>query len=91
MGGKILASLALGAKDEWSSNPLVTGVPKKKFPPEPFRYVGARMVRSAVLRKEAAEDAGRAPSLFDRRLARLAPAGLVPLSSKKKSKSAADH
>lgn len=80
MGGKILASLALGAQDEWSSNPLVSGPPKKRFPPEPFRYVGAYIVRGALARKEAAEDAGRKPSRLDQRLASLAPAGLVPLS-----------
>lgn len=78
IGGKILASLALGAKDEWSSMPLVSGPPKKRFPPEPFRYVGAYLVRGAVARKEAAEDEGRKPSVLDQRLARLAPAGLVP-------------
>jgi putative aminophosphonate oxidoreductase len=87
MGGKILASLALGLKDEWSSNPLVSGPPKKRFPPEPFRYLGAYMVRSAVARKEAAEDSGRKSSTLDRYLASLAPAGLVPLSRKTKSAS----
>jgi glycine/D-amino acid oxidase-like deaminating enzyme len=84
IGGKILASLAVGSKDEWSSNPLVSGPPKKKFPPEPFRYVGAYIVRSAVARKEESEDAGRRPLLLDRQLTKLAPAGLVPLSKKTK-------
>jgi hypothetical protein len=36
-------------------------------------------VRSAVARKERAEDAGRRPARVDSVLARLAPAGLVPL------------
>jgi hypothetical protein len=36
-------------------------------------------VRSAVARKERAEDAGGKPAKLDRALARLAPAGLVPL------------
>ena len=77
----ILASLALGLKDEWSSCPLVSGPPGKRFPPEPFRYVGAYMVRSAVVRKEKAEDAGREGSRVDRFLAGFAPAGLVPGST----------
>ena len=31
LGGKILASLALGLKDEWSSSPLVSGPPAKRL------------------------------------------------------------
>lgn len=79
MGGKILASLALERKDEWSSCPLVSGPPEKRFPPEPFRTVGAYMVRSAIERKERAEDAGREGTRLDRFLAGFAPAGLVPV------------
>jgi hypothetical protein len=44
-----------------------------------LRYVGGRIVRGAVARKESAEDEGRRPSRIDRALAGLAPAGLVPL------------
>lgn len=84
LGGKILASLALDRRDEWSSSPLVSGIPAKRFPPEPLRYAGAYMVRSAVVRKEKAEDAGRPSARLDRYLAGLAPAGLVP--SKRKSR-----
>ena len=75
LGGRILASLALGRDDEWARNPLV-GRRCKAFPPEPFRYLGGRMVRQAVIRKERAELRGRAPAMLDRLLARLAPAGL---------------
>lgn len=75
LGGRILASLALGRDDEWARSPLV-GRRCKAFPPEPFRYLGGRMVRQAVIRKERAELRGRAPALLDRLLARLAPAGL---------------
>ncbi len=81
LGGKILASLALELKDEWSSCPLVSGPPEKRFPPEPFRTLGAYMVRSAIARKETAEDAGREGSRVDRYLAGFAPAGLVPVST----------
>jgi hypothetical protein len=49
------------------------------LPPEPLRYLGGRVVQAAVARKEQAEDAGRSPSWIDRRLVRLAPAGLVPV------------
>lgn len=75
LGGKILASLALGVADEWTRSPFVdrrTG----GFPPEPVRYVGAHAVREAVIRKERAEAEGREPHPLAIRLARLAPAGL---------------
>jgi glycine/D-amino acid oxidase-like deaminating enzyme len=75
VGGKILASLALGRDDEWSRHPLV-GRSVGSFPPEPIRYVGAHVVRAAVVAKERAEMRGRKPGRIAVRLARLAPAGL---------------
>ncbi|MNB85141.1 Gamma-glutamylputrescine oxidoreductase [compost metagenome] len=75
LGGRILASLALGIKDEWSTCALV-GRSYRTFPGEPFRYVGGSMVRNAVIRKEKAEMAGEHPSIIDKILAKLAPAGL---------------
>ena len=79
IGGRILASLALGIADEWSSTPLV-GAITPFMPPEPFRYVGGQLVRAAVKRKEKADDAGRRAGPLTRRLAALAPAGLVPVN-----------
>ena len=75
VGGKILASLALGRDDEWSRHPLV-GRSVGSFPPEPIRYVGAHVVRAAVAAKERAEMRGEKPGRVAARLARLAPAGL---------------
>jgi hypothetical protein len=40
------------------------------------RFLGAKIVRAAVVRKERAEAAGEAPRGLDDRLAGLAPAGL---------------
>jgi len=80
IGGKILSSLALGLKDEWSQCGLVERKPRR-FPPEPFRYIGGNVVRSAVARKEKAEAAGEKPSKLDVTLACLAPAGLEDKSS----------
>ena len=57
LGGKILASLALGADDEWSRLPLV-GRSVRKLPPEPFNFLGGMLVRGAMLRREEAEEAG---------------------------------
>lgn len=78
LGGRILASLALGLDDEWSRCGLVRS-PPRGLPPEPARVVVGTVVRAAVARKERAEDEGRPISKLDRGLVRLAPAGLVPL------------
>ena len=78
LGGRILASLALGLDDEWSLAGLARA-PVGQFPPEPVRYLGGRLVRSAVERKEAAEDRGRRAGRLTLFLADLAPSGLVPV------------
>jgi putative aminophosphonate oxidoreductase len=75
IGGRILASLVLEKDDDWSRHPLV-GRSVGRFPPEPIRWIGAHVVRSAVARKERAEIEDRRPSPFDVALSRLAPAGL---------------
>ena len=74
--------------DEWSAAGFPEGptgnFPRDRagsFPREPIRYVGGRVVRAAVARKEAAEDAGRKPRALDVRLAGLAPAGMTPTRS----------
>jgi putative aminophosphonate oxidoreductase len=77
LAGRVLASLALGRADEWSRCGLVRR-PPSGMPPEPLRYLGGTLVRSAVARKERAEDAGRPPTPVDVALARMAPRGLVP-------------
>jgi putative aminophosphonate oxidoreductase len=75
IGGRVLAGLALGRDDEWTRLPLVDRR-HDRFPPEPVRYLGGRLVRHAVIRKEHAELRGRAPRPLAVRLAKLAPAGL---------------
>jgi putative aminophosphonate oxidoreductase len=75
IGGKVLASLSLGRVDEWSRYPLV-GRPVERFPPEPLKYIGAHLVRAAVVRKERAEMQNAKPSFVAVQLAKLAPAGL---------------
>ena len=61
LGGQILASLALGAQDEWTALPLVDR-PSRRLPPEPFRYLGGRLIRWGTLSSEEAVAAGRRPS-----------------------------
>jgi len=62
--GRALAALAaLGdgaGEDRWGSLPIVGAVPRM-FPPEPFRYLGARAIREAIVRRELAEEAGLRP------------------------------
>ena len=59
LGGEILARLAL----------VEPG--RKLFPPEPFRYAGGALIRRALVAKDAAEDAGREPTLPTRFVASL--------------------
>jgi glycine/D-amino acid oxidase-like deaminating enzyme len=58
LGGQILASLALGHDDEWTSLPLATRrVPS--LPPEPLKRLGGGLVRSAIMACERADEDGR--------------------------------
>ena len=75
IGGKVLAGLALRARDEWANHPLVDQ-PTTGFPPEPIRFLGAHIVRAAVVRKERAEIRDHKPSWLSVQLSKLAPAGL---------------
>jgi glycine/D-amino acid oxidase-like deaminating enzyme len=70
LGAQILASLALGADDEWSRLPLANRV-VRPLPPEPFRHVGARLVRSAILACEQAEERGGVGPAWARAASRL--------------------
>ncbi|MDV5139294.1 NAD(P)/FAD-dependent oxidoreductase [Chimaeribacter arupi] len=78
---RIIKSLVLEANDEWSRCGLVDQK-VKLLPPEPFRFVGARMVRNALVRKETLEDHDRPAGLFTQFLTTLAPAGYVPNTKK---------
>jgi len=70
LGGHILASLALGADDEWTRSPLATrDLPR--LPPEPFRRVGGGLVRWAIMACESAEEEGRRPPAVARATAAL--------------------
>jgi glycine/D-amino acid oxidase-like deaminating enzyme len=70
LGGEILARLALDRRDERTSLAIVE--PRRKlFPPEPFRYVGGSLIRRALLRTDAAEDAGKSPDAVTRLIAAL--------------------
>jgi glycine/D-amino acid oxidase-like deaminating enzyme len=71
LAGRILAALAVERHDDPAlALPLVGTLPRA-FPPEPFRYVGARIVREAIVRSESAQERGQRPGLLLRELSRL--------------------
>ena len=62
LGGQILASLALGRRDEWTQLPLATRrVPR--LPPEPLKRLGGGLIRAAIIAREEAEEENRRVSL----------------------------
>ena len=60
LGGEILARLTLDRRDELTRLAIVEP-DRKLFPPEPLRWAGGSVIRSALVRRDAAEDAGRSP------------------------------
>jgi glycine/D-amino acid oxidase-like deaminating enzyme len=77
LGGKILASLVLGAADEWSTQPVV-GPPVGAAPPEPVRWPLVRAAVWALESGDRAEEAGRRRSALQRAL------GWAPLANRER-------
>jgi putative aminophosphonate oxidoreductase len=73
LGGKILSALVRGVDDVWSRCGFIGG-PRGQFPVEPIKWLGSVMVRNAIRKKEADEDAGKIPSLYSTFMARFAKA-----------------
>jgi glycine/D-amino acid oxidase-like deaminating enzyme len=70
LGGQILASLAVGRRDEWTALPLATRrVPR--LPPEPLKRLGGGLVRAAIIACEQADEEGRRAGLGARAAAAL--------------------
>lgn len=72
VGARVLTSLALERKDEWSTCALTELPDQRRMPPEPLRKVGGELVRGAIGRLERAQEDGREGNAADRLLARLA-------------------
>src|SRR5262245_36149727 len=70
LGGEILARLALDRRDELTRLALVEP-PRKLMPPEPLRWAGGSVIRAALVRADAAEDAGRNPDPVTRFVTKL--------------------
>ena len=71
LGGRILAALAAGKRDDESASLPIVGATPRAFPPEPFRYLGARAIREAIVRREQAEESGRRPNRLVLEISRL--------------------
>jgi glycine/D-amino acid oxidase-like deaminating enzyme len=76
--GRILARRALGTRDEYATCALVSG-PPGYLPPEPLRFAGGALVRSAVRRAEQREQDGRRVGPAGRLAKRLVTFSLPPL------------
>jgi len=68
--GRVLAGLVEEPEGELARLPIVDRR-VRRFPPEPVRFVGVRLVREALIRRDEAEDAGRRPSVLVRFFASL--------------------
>jgi glycine/D-amino acid oxidase-like deaminating enzyme len=68
--GRTLAALALDRRDPVTRLPFVDPAPRH-VPPEPLRVAGAAVIRRALIRKEAAEEEGRAPDALSAGIAAL--------------------
>ena len=75
LAGEILAEL-VGSGGSAGLPGALRSVPRgAPLPPEPLRYVGGRLVRAAIARKERSEDLGLKPGVVDRFVAALDPTG----------------
>lgn len=73
VGGRILAARALERSDDPAlALPLADGRAPRAFPPEPARYLGARLIREAAVRREHAEERERSVDPLTRELSRVA-------------------
>ena len=70
LAGRILAALVDDPQDPLARLPLV-GRRQRLLPPEPFRFIGARLIREALIRRDDAMDAGQTPGLAVRAISRV--------------------
>jgi glycine/D-amino acid oxidase-like deaminating enzyme len=61
LAGRVLADLATGEDTAVTRLPMVDRKPKL-FPPEPFRSLGAAVIRRAIIAKDTAEERGVRPN-----------------------------
>jgi glycine/D-amino acid oxidase-like deaminating enzyme len=72
VAGRVLAARAVEAmRDPALALPLANGSAPRPFPPEPARFVGARLVREAAARRESMEERAESPSRLLREVSSL--------------------
>ena len=76
IGARILASVILQRKDEWTATGLIRP-PEPWMPPEPIRYAGAHLVKWAVQQKDRFDALNKNQSWLGAKLASFAPGGIV--------------
>jgi glycine/D-amino acid oxidase-like deaminating enzyme len=76
LGGQVLAGLASGIRTGFAGDVLTRESPRR-LPPEPLRYLGGRMVRGAIARREVMEDRGLTAGLLTRTIASLDPTSFI--------------
>jgi glycine/D-amino acid oxidase-like deaminating enzyme len=74
LAGEILAEIVADGGDAGLPQALRT-VPTRPMPPEPLRYMGGRLVRAAIARKEHSEDRGLKPDFATNLISKLDPTG----------------
>ncbi|GGB21432.1 hypothetical protein GCM10011492_09200 [Flexivirga endophytica] len=77
LGGRILASLATGTTDELSTSFLTRPPAGRGLPPEPARFLGGQLVKTAYLRRDRLEAADRACDPLTGLLTRVDPTSFV--------------
>ena len=70
LAGRVLADLVTGADTDATRLPIVNRKPRL-FPPEPFRSIGAAVIRRAIIAKDTAEERGVTPNPLASAVARL--------------------
>jgi glycine/D-amino acid oxidase-like deaminating enzyme len=61
LAGRVLADLVTGADSDEMRLPMVNAT-TRAFPPQPFRALGAAIVRRAIIAKDSAEERGGRPN-----------------------------
>ena len=70
LAGRVLADLVTGADTDATRLPMVNPKPRM-FPPEPFRSIGAAVVRRAIIANDTAEERGVKPNPIAATIARM--------------------
>jgi glycine/D-amino acid oxidase-like deaminating enzyme len=78
VAGRILASLALERKDRWSESGLVGLKRRSTLPPEPARFLGGKLVRLAIRRRNDAEIKNQRPGFLVRAISDWKPGRKQP-------------